>query len=74
MMPMRLAMSRALSTVMLIALIALGGAQAQQPESSSEPPTEDASPDASPQPAPDRGFTPSQEVSPDQEVDFPADI
>ena len=27
-----------------------------------------------PSPAADRGFTPSEEVSPDQEVDFPADI
>jgi hypothetical protein len=40
--------------------------QAEAPE---DPPS--AEPQA---PRPDRGFKPSEEVSPDMEVDFPADI
>lgn len=62
-------MNAAIPALLFAALLVLGMARAQ------DEPQQDAAPAAEQKaPAPDRGFTPSQEVSPDQEVDFPADI
>lgn len=75
-------MSTARMAGLRIALIALfmgsaahaQDAPAPQPVPKTEPQTE-APAEPAPDPAPaERNFKPSQDVSPDQEVDFPADI